>query len=152
MPDGRRKPACGRHDLSRGCGTFVASGPHNAWKCGGATGYAGCSLRSVLTASLWFRIQPHKRAEVLSAIDALVERMRLARGCGRSRVLADVEDGNAFTVASEWSDPDCAEAFFQSREFQIFRGIRILLREEPTIVLDDVRARVTRLVRNHSPS
>jgi quinol monooxygenase YgiN len=107
---------------------------------------------AVLTASLWFRVQPHKRAEVLSAIDALVERMRLARGCGRSRVLADVEDGNAFTVASEWSDPDCAEAFFQSREFQIFRGIRILLREEPTIVLDDVRARVTRLVRNHNSS
>ena len=113
----------------------------------------GVAVRAaVLTASLWFRVQPHKRAEVLSAIDALVERMRLARGCGRSRVLADVEDGNAFTVASEWSDPDCAEAFFQSREFQIFRGIRILLREEPTIVLDDVRARVTRLVRNHSPS
>ena len=107
---------------------------------------------AVLTASLSFRIQPHKRAEVLSAVDALVERMRLARGCGRSRVLADVEDGNAFMVASEWADPDCAEAFFQSREFQIFRGIRILLREEPTIVLDDVRARVTRLVRNHSLS
>ena len=36
-----------------------------------------------------------------------------------------------------------AEAFFGSREFQIFKGVRILMREEPFIVLDDVRARVT---------
>ena len=34
-----------------------------------------------------------------------------------------------------------------SREFQIFKGVRILMREEPFIVLDDVRARVTRLMR-----
>jgi quinol monooxygenase YgiN len=143
-----------RHDWSRERQRFVARS--------GATGRVFETLRRerglqagggvMLTASLSFRVQPHKRAEALSAIDALVERMRLARGCGRSRVLSDVEDSNAFTVASEWSDTDSAEAFFQSREFQIFRGIRILLREEPTIVLDDVRARVTRLVRNQHPS
>jgi hypothetical protein len=37
--------------------------------------------------------------------------------------------------------------FFNSREFQIFKGIRILLRDEPVIVLDEVRCRVTRLLR-----
>ena len=62
-------------------------------------------------------------------------------------MLSDSEDQNLFVVASEWSDASAAEAFFGSREFQIFKGVRILMREEPFIVLDDVRARVTRLMR-----
>ncbi len=102
----------------------------------------------MLLASISFRVQPHKRAEALSAVDALVQRMRTASGCTRSRVLTDTDDPNALTVASEWADSSAAEAFLGSREFQIFRGIRILLRDEPFIVLDDVRARVTRLMRN----
>ena len=69
-------------------------------------------------------------------------------GCARSRILIDTEDANAFLIASEWSDHDAAEAFFTSREFQIFRGVRILMRDEPLIVLDDVRSRITRLLRN----
>jgi quinol monooxygenase YgiN len=101
----------------------------------------------MLVASLGFRVQPHKRSEVLSAVDSLVERMRNASGCARSRVLTDTEDANAFLVASEWADPGAAEAFFSSREFQIFRGIRILLRDDPLITFDDVRSRTARLLR-----
>ncbi len=100
----------------------------------------------VLT-SISFRILPHKKAEGLSAIDSLAERMRATSGCTRSRVLNDAEDANAITLASEWREADDADAFFNSREFQIFKGIRILLRDEPYIVFDDVRARMTRLMR-----
>jgi quinol monooxygenase YgiN len=101
----------------------------------------------MLLASISFRVQPHKRAEALSAVDALVERMRTVEGCARSRVLSDSEDPNSFVVASEWRDTNAAEAYLGSREFQIFKGVRILMREEPFIVLDDVRARVTRMMR-----
>jgi quinol monooxygenase YgiN len=100
----------------------------------------------VLT-SISFRILPHKKAEGLSAIDALAERMRTTAGCTRSRVLNDTEDANAITLASEWREAGDADAFFNSREFQIFKGIRILLRDEPYIVFDDVRTRMTRLMR-----
>ena len=101
----------------------------------------------MLLATITFRIQPHKRAEALSAVDALVERMRSASGCGRSRVLSDSEDQNTFIVTSEWNDTNAAEAFLGSREFQIFKGVRILMRDEPVIVLDEVATRVTRLMR-----
>jgi quinol monooxygenase YgiN len=101
----------------------------------------------MLLASISFRIQPHKRDEALSGVDALVQRMRASPGCARSRILCDSDDQNLFVVASEWSDASAAEAFLGSREFQIFKGLRILMREEPCIVLDDVRARVTRLMR-----
>jgi quinol monooxygenase YgiN len=101
----------------------------------------------MLLASITFRVQPFKRAEAHSAIDGLVQAMRVAPGCARSRVLSDSDDENLFMIASEWSDADAAEAFFGSREFQIFKGVRILMREDPFIILDDVRARVTRLLR-----
>jgi len=103
---------------------------------------------AMVIASLTFRTQPHKRAEVLSAMDALLERLRNVPGCVRGRLLADVEDPSAFTLASEWSNGDAVASFFESHEFQIFRGLRILLRDEPFIVLDTVHARVTRVVRN----
>ena len=73
--------------------------------------------------------------------------MRTAQGCGRTSILTDTEDSNVVMVCSEWTDATAAEAFLSSREFQIFKGIRILLRNEPVIVLDDVRTRVTRLMR-----
>jgi quinol monooxygenase YgiN len=101
----------------------------------------------MLMTSISFRVQPHKRAEALSAVDALVHRMRTAGGCVRTSIMADTEDANAFIVWSEWTETTAAEAFLSSREFQIFKGIRILLRNEPVIVLDDVRTRVTRLMR-----
>ena len=105
------------------------------------------SAPGMLLASIGFRIQPHKRAEVLSAVDETVRRMRQASGCARSRLLEDTDDPNTFTVLSEWQSADTADSFFSSRDFQIFKGIRILLRDEPVIVLDDVRSRVTRLLR-----
>jgi hypothetical protein len=47
-------------------------------------------------------------------------------------------------VLSEWHSADHADSFFNSRDFQMFKGIRILLRGEPFVMLDDVRARITR--------
>jgi len=101
----------------------------------------------MLIASVSFRAQPHKRGEILSVVDEMVERMRQAAGCGRSRLLVDTEDRNAFMLASEWDSVEAANAFFESRDFTILRGIRILLRDEPLVVFDKVESRVTRLIR-----
>ena len=70
-----------------------------------------------------------------------------APGCGRCRLLVDAEDANLFILASEWLSLAAADAFFESRNFQTFKGMRILLRDEPVIVLDEVQSRITRLVR-----
>jgi len=101
----------------------------------------------MVVAWIGFRAQPHKRPEILSAIDEMIDRMRNSAGCGRGRLLVDSEDPNAFTVLSEWQSVDAANAFFESRGFQLFRGIRMLLRGEPLVVFDEVHQRVTRLLR-----
>ena len=98
-------------------------------------------------ASISFRSQPHKRAEVASVADDVVEHMRSARGCARSRLLREIEDSNAFTIVSEWQAAADAETFLASRQFQLLKSIRVLLRGEPVVVFDDVLVRVTRLVR-----
>jgi quinol monooxygenase YgiN len=110
--------------------------------------YARCTFlkSAMLLASLSFRAQPHKRGEILSAVDEAVSRMRRASGCERCRLLVDTEDPNAFTLISEWHSGDEAEVFFNSREFRVFKGIRILLREEPVIVLDEIQSRLTQLI------
>ena len=102
---------------------------------------------AMLLASIGFRVHPHKRDEALSAVDDTVRRMRTAPGCARTRLLADTEDPYTFTVFSEWQTAASADSFFASREFQIFKGIRILLRDEPVMTLDEVRARTTRVIR-----
>jgi quinol monooxygenase YgiN len=104
--------------------------------------------RGMLLASIGFRVQPHKRSEALSAVDETVRRMRITSGCARSRLLEDADDPNAFMLLSEWHSVATADLFFNSRDFQIFKGIRILLREEPVIVLDEVQSRMVRLLRS----
>jgi len=103
----------------------------------------------MILASISFRARPHKLGELLSAVDITVERMRATPTCERCHLFVDTEDPNAFTLSSEWQTANDAEAFFSSRDFYIFRGIRILLRDEPVIVLDEVGSRVTRLVGAH---
>jgi quinol monooxygenase YgiN len=100
----------------------------------------------MILASIGFRARPHKRSELLSAVDELVERMRALAACERCRLLVDADDPNTFTIASEWQSAGDAEAFFNSREFQIFRGVRMLLKEEPVVVIDDVASRITRVM------
>src|SRR4029453_14576442 len=61
---------------------------------------------AMLLASLSFRAQPHKRGEILSAVDEAVSRMRRATGRERCRLLFDTEPPNAFTLISEWHSGD----------------------------------------------
>ena len=93
------------------------------------------------------RARVHKRAETISAIDELAERMQRSAGCARNRLYADRQDPHTLTLRSEWNTVTEAQTFFDSRDFQAFRGIRMLLRDEPLVVFDEVQARVTRLVR-----
>jgi quinol monooxygenase YgiN len=101
----------------------------------------------MMIASIGFRVQPYKRAEVLSAVDETLRRMRQASGCAHGRLMIDADDPNVFSVMSEWQSAAMADCFFSSRDFRVFKGIRILLRDEPVLILDEVGSRVTRLLR-----
>jgi quinol monooxygenase YgiN len=101
----------------------------------------------MVLAWIGFRSKPSKRGEVLSAVDDIVRNLRETDGCSKGRLLVDREDANTFTVESEWRSLEDADAFFASGDFQLFRGIRMLLWGDPVVVVDDVRSRTTGVVK-----
>jgi quinol monooxygenase YgiN len=92
-------------------------------------------------ASVTLRVHQRKRVEALSAIDELMRHMRASPGCVSCRLLVDAVDGTDLTLISEWDDRRDVETFLGSRNFLILTGMRILLREDPQAVLDDVAVR-----------
>jgi quinol monooxygenase YgiN len=100
----------------------------------------------VLLVSISLCAHPDKRAELLHTVDVAVVTMRSLPACERCRLLVDTENTDTFTLLSEWNSGSEAEAFFNSREFQMFRSVRSLLKEEPVIVFDEVGSRVARLI------
>ena len=98
----------------------------------------------MLVATISLRVRAGQQNEVVSAVESMVERMCRTVGCGGSRALAAIEDASQLTVRSEWTDLESAEAYFESHSFQAFRSLQILLRDEPSIVFDDVSARFTK--------
>jgi quinol monooxygenase YgiN len=95
-------------------------------------------------ASVTLRVLQRKRVEALSAIDELMRHMRTSPGCLSCRLLVDAVDGTELMLISEWDDRRDVDAFLGSHNFLILTGMRILLREDPHAVLDDVSVR-TRL-------
>jgi quinol monooxygenase YgiN len=92
-------------------------------------------------ASVTLRVQAHKQAEVISALEELMRHTRRAHGCLACRLSADTEHPTMFRFVSEWDERNSLDAFLTSREFAILLGMRILLRDDPVILVDDIRAR-----------
>jgi quinol monooxygenase YgiN len=92
-------------------------------------------------ASVTLRVHQRKRVEALSAIDELMRQMRGSPGCLSCRLLVDAVDGTDLMLISEWDERRDVEAFLGSRNFLILTGMRILLREDPQAVLDEITAR-----------
>src|SRR5262245_19850184 len=76
----------------------------------------------------------------------MVEKMRSLPACERCRLFVDAEHPEAFTLLSEWNAASEAEAFFNSTDSEGLDSIRMLLEEEPVLVLDEIASRVTLMI------
>ena len=97
----------------------------------------------MLVASVTLRVDLRKRMEALSAIDALMRDMRACPGCLGVRLFVDAADGTELVLMSEWDERRDVDGFLESRDFLILQGMRILLREDPSALVDDVRSRTS---------
>lgn len=100
----------------------------------------------MFVASLTFDIRTEKRAELVSAVTEILETVRWFPGCLGCRLLCDCENVDVFTLVSEWDNRAYLDSHLASPEFQILEGTRFLLRNGPSLVIDEVvaRARVPR--------
>ena len=95
----------------------------------------------MLIASLFFHVRPDKREEFLSAASAILKTIRLSPGCLGCRLAADCENENVFVMTSEWNGGAFLERHLASTEFHVLEGTRILLRDGPTLSIDEVLSR-----------
>jgi quinol monooxygenase YgiN len=113
-------------------------------ECGSA--HSSRSEVRMLIASLTFDVRADKRAEWVSAVTQVLDTMRWSAGCLGCRLLSECENPNLFMLTSEWDNRGFLEAHLDSNEFQILEGTSFLLRDGPTLVVDEVvaRARIPR--------
>ena len=92
-------------------------------------------------ATVNLRVKDDKRAEALSAIDGFVRRMHMWPGCLTCRLMTDAGDTQLLTLVSEWDSREALDGFLASREFLILQGMRLVLREDPQVILDEILLR-----------
>ena len=92
-------------------------------------------------ATVILHVRDDKRAEALSAIDGFIRRMHTWPGCLTCRLLTDAGDDQTLTLVSEWDSREGLDGFLESREFLILQGMRVVLREEPQVILDEILLR-----------
>ena len=96
---------------------------------------------SMHVATVNLRVKDDKRAEALSAIDGFVRRMHMWPGCLTCRLMTDAGDTQLLTLVSEWDSREALDGFLASREFLILQGMRLVLREDPQVILDEILLR-----------
>lgn len=92
-------------------------------------------------ASLTFDVRNDKRAEFVSAVTEVLDTLRWSPGCLGCRFYSDCENGDVFTLISEWDNRAFLDSHLASPEFQILEGTSFLLRNGPSLVVDEVVAR-----------
>ncbi|HEY9464743.1 MAG TPA: antibiotic biosynthesis monooxygenase family protein [Vicinamibacterales bacterium] len=122
---------------------------HDRWLSGGIPRYTAASgshfaagtRPAMHIATMNLRVRDDKRSEALSAIDGFIRRMRSWPGCLTCRLLADASDGEMLTLVSEWDSREGLDGFIASREFLILQGMRMVLRDDPQVILDEILLR-----------
>jgi quinol monooxygenase YgiN len=92
-------------------------------------------------ATVHMRVKEEKRLEALSAIDGFVHRLPTWPGCLTCRLMSDAGDGQLLTLVSEWDSREALDGFLSSREFMILQGMRIVLGDDPQVVLNEILLR-----------
>jgi quinol monooxygenase YgiN len=95
----------------------------------------------MLIASLMFNVRPDKRGEFVGAAEDFLERLRSWQGCLGCRLVSDCENEDVFVMMSEWDSGPFLDQYLASPEFQIIEGTRILLRDGPSLSVDEVLSR-----------
>ena len=95
----------------------------------------------MLIASLVFNVQPDKRTEFVSAVEDILDKLRSSQGCLGCRLVHDHEVEDVFVMTSEWDNRLCLDRYLASPEHHILEGTRILLRDGPSLTVDEVLSR-----------
>jgi quinol monooxygenase YgiN len=87
------------------------------------------------------RVTPDKQAEFLASVADVMERARWLPGCLDCRLVTNVAGGGGFSLLCEWSGREGLDWFLQSAEFRVLKGMRILMEDDPSLIVEEVVSR-----------
>lgn len=91
-----------------------------------------------MDASIKLTVPPAKRNEMLQAIKAILEPVRLERGCINCHCYVDIEAENSIYIREEWETRDDLGAHVRSVHFGVLLGAMKMLTEEPEIRFNSI--------------
>jgi quinol monooxygenase YgiN len=97
----------------------------------------------VFVGSFVCRVKPDKRSEFCASVGDLIDRVRWQQGCVNCRLAVDVEMPGTYSVQSEWMNRASLDRFLQSGEYRVFKGMRVLMQDEPRFAIEEVLRRST---------
>jgi quinol monooxygenase YgiN len=129
----------GRRDARAPLDAHARAAPRDLAALGSRTGVRKFPSMHIATVNL--RVRDDKRSEALSAIDGFIRRMHMWPGCMTCRLLTDAGDSQLLTLVSEWDSREGLDGFLASSEFLILQGMRVVLRDDPQVILDEILVR-----------
>ncbi len=92
----------------------------------------------MIDASIKLTTPPAKRKEILQAVKAILEPIRLEQGCIECHCYVDIEAENSIYIKEEWETRDDLDAHVRSAHFGILLGAMKMLTEEPEIRVNSI--------------
>ncbi len=92
----------------------------------------------MIDASIKMTTPPAKRKEILQAVKAILEPIRLEQGCIECHCYVDIEAENSIYIKEEWETRDDLDAHVRSAHFGILLGAMKMLTEEPEIRVNSI--------------
>ena len=95
----------------------------------------------MLIGSLICHVKAEHETEFLDSAATLLERARRLSGCLACRIVNEHPSARTYVLVTEWADRPAFNRFVASREFQILRGMQILMHDDVSVIVDDVLTR-----------
>ncbi len=89
----------------------------------------GEALQTMVIIRAIMHVIPEKQKEVIQTLLSLINRPEMGEGCLSNGIFSDIEDGNAFSLISEWETRQHLEKFLRSDGFSVLLGTKSLLSE-----------------------
>lgn len=86
-------------------------------------------------------LAPATAAEAIQVLRSLIGPVRAEPGCSATRLLRDLDDGDAVTFEEEWQDRDSLAGHLRSAAFRRILAVMDLAARAPEVEIDEVSFR-----------
>ncbi len=84
---------------------------------------------------------PQSKGEAVQVLRSLLGPVRAEPGCSATRLLKDMDDGNALTFVEEWRDGESLRRHLREATFRTILAVMDLAATAPIVEIDEISSR-----------